>query len=167
MQVKDWWKKVDPLVTRFRDRAKEALTPGRDVAIDEILVEVKGRSKHTLQIPSKAAGRGYKVYALCTHGYLYDFVFTSRIQKIAEVGEEKDVRQTFTMVQYLMKRFLNEGYHYIVYLDNFFITANLLASLKRDNIGHAVLARLEAVFQNLWLISAELSLSNNGVIRSL
>jgi hypothetical protein len=98
MHAQDWWKKVNPLVTNFRNRSREALIPGRDVAIDELLIEAKGRSKHTLQIPSKAAGKGYKVYALCTLGYLYDFVFTSRTEKIAEVGEVKNERQTSTMV---------------------------------------------------------------------
>ena len=98
MHAKDWWKKVDPLVTNFRNRAMEAFTPGRDIAIDELFIEAKGRSQHTLQILFKAAGKGYKVYALCSLGYLYNFVFTSRTQKIAEVPVEKGVRHTSTII---------------------------------------------------------------------
>jgi hypothetical protein len=135
MQAKDWWKKVDPLVTLFRDRAREALTPGYACSIDEILVECKGRSGHTLQIPSKSAGKGYKVYALCVIGYLYDFVFTSRTQKIAEVPDKKGVRQTSTMVKHLMQRLPNEGKGYCVYLDNFFSTVELFSDLKNLGIG--------------------------------
>ena len=49
----------------------------------------KGRSKHTLQIPSKAAEKGYKIYSLCDHGYLLDFLFTSKIAKISGLEDLK------------------------------------------------------------------------------
>jgi hypothetical protein len=102
MQSEDWWKKVDPLCTNFRNRSMEVIQPGRDIAIDEHLIKCLGRSKHTLQIPSKAAGKGYKVYMTSVIGYFYDFVFTSRTEKIAEVPMKKNERQIFTMVLQLL-----------------------------------------------------------------
>jgi hypothetical protein len=75
------------------------------------------------------------VYALCVISYLYDFVFISRTQKIAEVSDKKGVRQIFTMVKYLMQRLPNEGKGYCVYLDNFFSTVELFSDLKKLGIG--------------------------------
>jgi hypothetical protein len=77
----------------------EAIQSGRDVAINKHLIKCQGRSKHTLQIPSKAAGKGYKAYMACTIGYLYNFVFTSRTEKIAEISMEKNERQTTIMIK--------------------------------------------------------------------
>src|SRR5450755_2086769 len=108
----------------------EAFTPGHDIAINELLIEAKGRSQHTLQIPSKAAGKGYKVYALYSLGYLYNFVFISRTQKIAEVPVKKGVRYISIMIQYLMRRLPNGSTRHVIYLDNFFITVSLLSTFK-------------------------------------
>src|SRR5450755_4455102 len=115
----------------------EAFTPGRDITIDKFLIEVKKRSQHTLQIPFKTAGKGYKVYALCSLGYLYNFVFISRTQKIAEVPVKKGVRYTSIMIQYLMRRLPNGGTKHVIYLDNFFTTVSLLSTLKALGIGAA------------------------------
>lgn len=39
MQSKDWRRKVDPLVTGFRSRCKQHVRVGRDVSIDEFLIQ--------------------------------------------------------------------------------------------------------------------------------
>jgi hypothetical protein len=113
----------------------KAFTPERDITIDKLLIEAKGRSQHTLQIPFKAAGKGYKVYALCSLNYLYNFVFTSRTQKIAEVPVKKGVRHISTIIQYLMRRLPNGSTRHVVYLDNFFTTVFLLSTFKALRIG--------------------------------
>jgi hypothetical protein len=113
----------------------EAIQPGRDIAIDEHLIECKGRSKYILQIPSKAAGKGYKAYMACTIGYLYNFVFISRTEKIAQVLMKKNERQTFTMVKQLFQTLLNQGKGHVVYLDNFFNTIELYSDFKLLGIG--------------------------------
>jgi Transposase IS4 len=59
----------------------------QDLCIDEILMQFSSRSKHTIQMNSKAAGKGYKIYYLCCpNGYLIDFRFTSAEQKTTEIG---------------------------------------------------------------------------------
>ena len=55
--------------------------PGRDVSVDEQLILFKGRSKHTMNITSKAAGKGFKIYSLCCGNYLLGLHFASRIIK--------------------------------------------------------------------------------------
>jgi hypothetical protein len=57
----------------------KAIQSGRDIALDKILIECHGRSKHTLQIPSKTAGKGYKAYACCFIGYMMEELHTGSI----------------------------------------------------------------------------------------
>jgi hypothetical protein len=113
----------------------EAIQPGRDIAIDEHLIKCHGRSKHTLQIPSKAAGKDYKVYMAYIIGYLYNFVFTNRTEKIAQVPMKKNERQTSTMIKQLLQTLPNQGKGHVVYLDNFFNTVKLYSDLKKLGIG--------------------------------
>ena len=121
---------MDPLRTNFRNRSTEVIQPGRDVAIDKYLIKCQERSKHTLQIPSKAAGKGYKAYMACTISYLYNFVFTSRTENIAEVLMEKNERQTTIMIKQLLQTLPNRGDGHVVYLDNFFSTVDLYSNFK-------------------------------------
>jgi len=65
-----WTAKLEPFSTLFQQACKQYLHPGRNVSIDEQLILFKGRSKHTMNIPSKEADRGFKIYCLCSENYL-------------------------------------------------------------------------------------------------
>ena len=75
----DWWKKLEPLATNFRKASRKYWIPGSHLSVDEQLILFKGRSCHTMQIPTKAAGVGFKVYSLCQENYLFDFLFSSKV----------------------------------------------------------------------------------------
>ena len=75
----DWWKKLEPLATGFREASLEYYKPGSIISIDEQLIKFKDRSRHTLQITSKQAGKGIKVYSLCQDKYLISFLFASKV----------------------------------------------------------------------------------------
>jgi hypothetical protein len=81
----EFWHKVDPLVTSFRDRCKANLRPGTTFAIDEQLRRNRGRWKHALQISSKAQSKGVKIYSLCAGYYCYDFLHASKVVGVPEV----------------------------------------------------------------------------------
>ena len=85
----DWWKKVDPIASDFVRTATAIYRPRSILSIDEELIMAKGRTKYTLQIPSKAAEKGYKIYSLCDHGYLLDFLFSSKTAKISDLEDLK------------------------------------------------------------------------------
>ena len=104
MQGKDWWKKVNLLVSNFREWCCHYIKPGQDVSINELLIQCFGWSKHTFQIPNKAASQGYKLYAICQQRFLIDFVFSSRTEKITEIQISKDERITSTLI----KKFMTE-----------------------------------------------------------
>ena len=61
VQNLDWWKKLEPLATDFRQASLKYYQPGRIISIDEQLIKVEGGSRHTLQITSKQAGKGFKI----------------------------------------------------------------------------------------------------------
>ena len=140
---KDWWRKVAPLTFRFRDRCKKAVLSATHCSIDELLEKFEGRSKHTLQIDTKAAGKGYKIYALnLLGGYLVDYRYTSKATKIAEVhcppGKRATSQMILDMMTTLPPKPFREGYaSYVVWLDNFFTTADLLIQLRKKGIGAA------------------------------
>ena len=77
----DWWKKLEPLATDFRKASKKYWIPGSHVSVDEQLILFRGRSCHTMQIATKAAGVGFKSYSLCQENYLFDFLFTSKVSR--------------------------------------------------------------------------------------
>ena len=48
------------------------------MSINEMMVQFSG-SVHTVKKPNKPI-EGYKIFALCDHGYTYSFEFYSRVQ---------------------------------------------------------------------------------------
>lgn len=79
LRAEDWWYKVEPLATQFRKAmSTEIYRPGQNLAINEQLIQFTGRSKDTIQMDSKAAGKGYKIYSLCNlYSFMLNFKFSS------------------------------------------------------------------------------------------
>ena len=61
------------LCTKFQDY----VVLGQNVSFDEMMVPFSRRSRHTLKIKNKPISEGFKIWALCDHGYLWDFLFYS------------------------------------------------------------------------------------------
>ncbi len=136
-----WYKKVEPLATKFREATTAELYElPQNLSIDEQLIKFKGRSKHTIQMNSKAAEQGYKIYSLCcANGYMIDFRFTSGQQKIAQLGSYPGFSQSESVVldlaYSLLKRFPQPRPFYVLHLDNFFTTRALYQELYELGIG--------------------------------
>ena len=137
-----WFEKVNPMANSFRKATTLNLYRlPQDLCVDEILVQFSGRSKHTIQMNSKAAGEGYKIYCLCyPNGYLIDFRFTSAEQKIAEIGDwegftasEVVVLDLITQLQTRLPRSTSSPY--ILHTDNFFTRISLFSKLYEFGIG--------------------------------
>jgi Transposase IS4 len=73
-----WHTKLEPLTSLLRTKFKAYVVLGQDVSFDEMMVPFAGRSKHTLKMKNKPVKEGFKIWALCDHGYLWDFLFYSR-----------------------------------------------------------------------------------------
>ena len=138
----NWWKKIDPIASDFVKTAKAIYRPRSTLSIDEELIMAKGRTKYTLQIPSKAAIKDYKIYSLCDHGYLLDFLFSSKIAKISGLEDLKPTTELYKKDSFndseravlsLVKRIQTvypERDSFAVVLDNFFTTHRLYTELR-------------------------------------
>jgi hypothetical protein len=75
-----WYTKLDPLSNLLCTKFKAYVVLGQNVSFNEMTVPFSRRSKHTLKMKNKPINEGFKIWALCDHGYLWDFLFYSRIQ---------------------------------------------------------------------------------------
>ncbi len=112
-----WTAKLKPFSTLFQQACKQYLHPGRNVSVDEQLILFKGRFKHIMNIPSKEADRGFKIYCLCSENYLYAFMYASKITQIVDLHQIQDFSPSASMVVQIVKS-LPRPYEYVVYLDN-------------------------------------------------
>jgi hypothetical protein len=53
---------IEPLSTHIHEVQLRIWKPGRDLAVDEIIVRFEGRSKETTTVPNKPIPTGYKVW---------------------------------------------------------------------------------------------------------
>ena len=88
-----------------------------------------------MQIGSKEAGIGFKIYSLCAENYLWDFVFTSPIHGISESTKVPGFIDTGSVVYNLCKQLPGGRNRYIVYIDNFFTNIDLFTALRDIGIG--------------------------------
>jgi len=68
------------------------------VSVDEQLILFKGRSKHIMNILSKEADRGFKIYCLCSENYLYAFMYASKITKIVDLHQIPNFSPSASMI---------------------------------------------------------------------
>jgi len=78
-----WFDKLEPLSSDLQHRYQQYCTPATEVAVDEMMVRFVGRSVHTVRIPNKPIPDGFKILALCKHGYTYSFMYTSRVDQFS------------------------------------------------------------------------------------
>ena len=77
-QLIHWHTKLEPLASLLRTKFQAYVVLGQNVSFDEMMVPFAGRSKHTLKMKNKPISEGFKIWALCDHGYLWDFLLYSR-----------------------------------------------------------------------------------------
>jgi hypothetical protein len=73
----DWHFKISPLDSILMERFQEAVTLGSKVSYDEQMLGFRGRSAHVTKVPGKPCPDGFKIWALCDHGYIYDWLYYS------------------------------------------------------------------------------------------
>jgi hypothetical protein len=73
----DWHFKVSLLDSRLMERFKAAVTLGSKISYDEIMPGFRGRSPDVTKVPGKPVPNGFKVWAFCDHGYIYDWLYFS------------------------------------------------------------------------------------------
>ena len=76
--AKDWYIKLSLLFEILCQRFKDYYIPAQNVSVDEMMVQFTGRSKDTIKTPKKPISEGYKLWALCSAGYTWDFLWHSK-----------------------------------------------------------------------------------------
>ena len=131
-----WWHKLEPIATEFRNHCKQYWQPGINVSVDEMMIRFYGRSKHTYKAPNKPIKEGYKIFALCEAGYTYHFMWSSRCDSYGELTKVSDLSPTESMVYQLAQTLPSpKDTPYIIYMDNYFTRVPLLRKLRALNIG--------------------------------
>ena len=143
LEKKDWYKKVDPLASILQERYRSFYLPSTKVAIDEMVVRFSGRSHHTLKIRNKPVKEGYKIFALCSHGYTYGFIWYSSSVGLANIPPQSNLTPTSAGVLSLAQLLpSNHCWHLI--LDNYFTNVPLFERLLLLGIGAAGTTRVDA-----------------------
>jgi hypothetical protein len=123
--------------------------PGRDLAVDEIIVGYEGRAKETTTVPNKPTPTGFKVWAVAQRGFLLCWNWHVPGIKNGPVGVRtprelggtikagKGGNKTQAVVLHLIGRLPKPptglGYH--VFLDNLFVSTKLVEYARAQGIG--------------------------------
>ena len=138
----DWWKKLEPLATDFRKASLEHCIPGSNISIDEQLVLFKGRSRHIMQITTKSAHKGFKIYSYCQDNYLLSFLFAFKFSKISQLKTARQlgflIKDGLTLSALVVIQLCKElppllNYH--LFCDNFFTSTKLFKALRSIGIA--------------------------------
>lgn len=92
---------------------------GKNISVDEQLILFKGRSRHSMQISTKAAGVGFKIYSLWTGNYPYNFLFASRVAKISKLKKKPGLTDFSSIVYRICKTLPADRGGYVVFMDRF------------------------------------------------
>jgi len=154
-----WYKKLEPMASMLANRFRSAYMPSSNCSIDEMMVRFTGRSKHTLKMPNKPIDEGYKVFAICDHGYTYGFEFCSRVDGASglighspipppippPIGYSRNLTPTSTTCLRLALLLPYRKWHYSIYFDSFFSNTALFATLQELGIGACGTARKDQI----------------------
>jgi hypothetical protein len=145
---KEWFRKLEPLNSKIRDRCQELVVPATNTTVDEMMVRFFGRSKHIVRMPKKPIKEGYKIFALCVAGYTYNWLLHSQTVGTTELPAESTSKlglaPTQGLVHQLALSLPYKEFDFNVYMDNLFTTVTLLLSLRKKSIGGVGNARSNA-----------------------
>lgn len=123
--------KIKPLLNHISQKFQNAVTPSRNVCVDETLVPFRGRLSFLQYIKNKRHKFGVKVFKLCLEqGYTYDF----KIYCGTEKNTTSDSVPT-SIVMGLCKNLLDSGR--TIFVDNYYTSMELAHKLL-DRQTHLV-----------------------------
>jgi hypothetical protein len=135
-----WFEKMQPLADQVQANFQRWVILATDVAIDEMMVKFKGRSKDTIRMREKPIKEGYKVFALSEHGYTWAFLFSSRVLGPVGLRAWANVRdlgfsKTDQTVVQLAGSLPSREFSFNIFFDNLFSNIPLFHALRSLDIG--------------------------------
>jgi hypothetical protein len=127
----------------------EVWKPGRDLAVDEIIVRYEGRAKETTIVPGKPTPTGFKVWGVAQRGFLLRWNWhipgdkngPIGVRTPRELGGTKKAgnggNKTQAVVLYLIGQLpkLSLGFGYHVFLDNLFVSTKFVKYARTQGIA--------------------------------
>lgn len=136
--------KMEPLSEYLRHTFKYYWKTASHVAVDETIPRFMGRSKETVNIPSKSVPEGFKIWVLANAGYVLDWLYHAKGDDAGPVDlddywtNDRGFSKTQAVVLDLLKqKGISEHQQHVVWLDNLFTSARLLSVLKEEVFGAA------------------------------
>ena len=151
-----WFYRIQRIADLIRQACRDSYTPSSDIAIDEAMVAFKGRSKHTVKLKNKPINTGYKLWCIGDHGYIWSWLFHSRINGVETVAkktswpcknaDKKEVilTPTFALILRLTEQ-LPKQLKFCVYLDNLFLNLPVTQCLLSMGISCMGTTRKNAI----------------------
>jgi Transposase IS4 len=118
---------VRSLAAKLNAIFPQHFTPMLHLTLDEAMVAYKGRAFIKQYIPSKPHKWGYKIYCLCSEGYLLGFeIYEGKEERKSEMGA------TYDTVLRMVGPYA--GKEYVLSTDSWFTSPTLLDALKEKGI---------------------------------
>ena len=97
-------------------------------------------------MPNKPIKQGYKIFGIADHGYIYNWIWSSREKGLQDIFKHPDLTNTGCLVRELAlslpRRYLT------IYLDNYFTSIPLFTELRAYNFGAVGITRPYKEFPN-------------------
>ena len=135
--------KVRPWLDGLFANCRNVYVPHRTVAVDEMDIPLKGRSRFKSLITYKRAGDGFLSYALCDsqNGYVYSsFMQFDSTVKLTGPGR---LSKTFEAVRHLARQLPAKAYH--IFADNLYSQVGLAQKLRDEGFLFTCTARVNRV----------------------
>jgi hypothetical protein len=86
------------------------------------------RSLHIYKMPAKPIKQGYKIYGIADHGYLYNFLWSSREKGLQDIFYRPGLTKTAYLVRTLALSLPQR--RLTIYIDNYFTSVPLFTELQ-------------------------------------
>ena len=161
---------VESITTTVKQNCSTLWFPSSYLVIDETMIPYRDRTKHKVKLSNKPIKEGYKVWVLGDSGYVYDWLWHSRIDGPEEISE-KDMEvertssegestkillaPTFALVIRLAQRLrqVHKSRIFCLFLDNLFLNVNVVQALLVLRICCTGTTRKNAQDIPSWLIT--------------
>jgi Transposase IS4 len=139
---------VEPIGSIIKQNCKALWRPSSHLAIDEAMIAYRGRTSYKVKLSNKPIKEGYKVWVLGDSGYVYDWLWHSRIDgpedipdnglDVERVKEKKlteltqvHLAPTFALIIRLAQRLrqIHPTRVFCFFLDNLFLNINVSQAL--------------------------------------
>ena len=84
-------------------------------------------------MPNKPIHQGYKIYGLADHGYLYNFIWSSREKGLQDIILQPSLTKTGCLVKNLALTLPRR--RLTIYMDNYFTSIPLFSELRAHEFG--------------------------------